>query len=174
MQNRSLELTAARVTLVVLGVLVAALAIFQLQTLVLMLVVATILAAALYSPQHALERRGVPRPVTVVAAYGAVLLAFVGLLVMIGGPLVSQVQQLVADAPEMLATFRDRVVDLVDGLAGEGRGENLIDTIGGALAGIDLAEFVGVPLAMAEVIANAFIVFFMSAFVLMELSLIHI
>jgi predicted PurR-regulated permease PerM len=159
---------ALRVTLVVIGVIVVVLTIARLETLVLLLLVALILAAAMHAPVLALERRGLPRVAAILSSYGVLVAAVAGLLLLIGGPLVEQLRALLENAPQILDDLRSSTVELVDGLAGVGRGEELMTTLAGALGSVDLGGLALVPLQAVEIAANLVIITFLSAFLLLE------
>lgn len=159
---------AFRATIVVLAVIAVALALWELQHLVLITLVALIVAAAMHAPVVVIERRGIPRPLAILIAYTAVLGAFAAAFIAVGGPLVAQVQQLFDDLPQVMAELRVVVVDFFDGLLGEGQGEEVLVWAEGALAELDLGQFLGIPLGLMAAAANAFIVLFLSAFFVYE------
>jgi putative heme transporter len=159
---------ALRVTLVVTGVVLALLVAYQLIELILMFVVALIVAAAMSQPAAALERRGLPRPLTILITYAG-LLAVVGALVLaIAGPLVSEVQALIENAPDILSDLRSQAVELIDGVANEGTGEDVVQAIEGAIAEIDLTGLIEIPLQAAGIVINVIIILFLSAFLVYE------
>jgi predicted PurR-regulated permease PerM len=159
---------ALRVSLVVAGVVLALLVAYQLLELILMFVVALIVAAAMNQPAAALERRGLPRPATILITYAGLLAAVGALILAIAGPLVSEVQALIENAPEILSDLRQQAVDLIDGLANEGTGEDVVQYIEGALAELDLTGLIGIPLQAAGIVINIIIIVFLSAFLVYE------
>lgn len=159
---------ALRVTLVVAGVVLALAVAYQLIELILIVIVALIVAAAMHQPAAALERRGLPRPLTILVTYAG-LLAVIGALVLaIAGPLVSEVQALIENAPDILSDLRQQAVELIDGLANEGTGEDVVQALEGAVAGFDLTGLVEIPLQAAGILINIVIILFLSAFLVYE------
>ena len=67
-----------------------------------------------------------------------------------------------------MVDLRGQAVQVIDGVAGQGQGEELVSGFEEALAQIDLAPLVQLPLQAASVAANAVIVFFLSAFLVWE------
>jgi predicted PurR-regulated permease PerM len=159
---------ALRVTLVVTGVVLALAVAYQLIELILMFVVALIVAAAMHQPAAALERRGLPRPLTILVTYAGLLAAVGALVLAIAGPLVSEVQALIENAPDILSDLRSQAVELIDGLANEGTGEDVVQAIEGAVAGLDLTGLIEIPLQAAGIVINVIIILFLSAFLVYE------
>ena len=164
----SVTAVALRVTLVVAAVVLALLLAYQLLGLILLLVVALIMAAAMYQPTQALERRGLPRAIALVLSYVG-LLAVVSLLaVFIVRPLVSEVEALVERGPELLNDLRDQAVELIDGLAGQDTGEDLVGALQSALGQLDVGGLLEVPLAVAGGLVDVVLILFLSAFLVLE------
>jgi predicted PurR-regulated permease PerM len=159
---------ALRVTLVVVGVVIVLAVAYQLIELILMFVVALIVAAAMHQPAAALERRGLPRPLTILVTYAGLLAAVGALVLAIAGPLVSEVQALIENAPDILSDLRSQAVELIDGLANEGTGEDVVQAIEGAVAGLDLTGLIEIPLQAAGIVINVIIILFLSAFLVYE------
>ncbi|CAN5859514.1 hypothetical protein BH24CHL6_BH24CHL6_05200 [soil metagenome] len=159
---------ALRVTLVVAAVVLALLAAWQMLELILILLVALIVAAAMHQPVAGLESRGLPRPLALVASYLGLLVVVGLLLVLIAGPLVMEVESLIENAPELATSLRDQAVELIDGLAGEGTGEDVVGATQGALAQVDLGGLVEIPLQAAAILINVVIILFLSAFLVYE------
>jgi len=167
---RGVSVTAVtfRVMVVVVGVILALGVLWQLQQLVLLTIVALIIAAAMHAPVAAMERRGMPRPLAILLAYTVLLGVFVVALVVVGGPLVTQLQQLFDDLPQIATDLRTQAVEFVDGLAGEGQGQELVAWAEGAATGIDMQPILGVPMTLAGAAINVFIVLILSAFFVYE------
>jgi predicted PurR-regulated permease PerM len=169
----SVSVVTLRVMLVVVGVLGALLLLYLLRELVLMLIVALIIAAAMHAPVQALERRGLPRVLAIVAAYGALLVVIAMAAVAIGGPLVAQAQELFDDLPAIVQDLRGQAVAFLDAIVGQGEGEGLIASLEQALAEMELAPLLQVPIQAVGVLANAIIIFFLSAFLVYERDRAH-
>lgn len=159
---------ALRVSLVVAGVVLALLLAYQLLGLILLTVVALIVAAAMYQPAYALENFGLPRPLSLLLSYLGLFGVIALLAVFIAGPLVSEVEELIDDAPELLDDLREQTVEFVDGLAGEGTGQDIVSTLQGALGQLDLGGFIEVPLAVAGGLVDVILILFLSAFLVLE------
>jgi predicted PurR-regulated permease PerM len=167
---RGVSVTAVtfRVMVVVVGVVLALGVLWQLQQLVLLTIVALIIAAAMHAPVAAMERRGVPRPLAILLAYAVLLGVFAAAAVVVAGPLVTQLQQLFDDLPEIASDLRAQFVEFVDGFAGEGQGEELVAWAEGAATGVDLQPILGVPMTLAGAAIDVFIVLILSAFFVYE------
>jgi predicted PurR-regulated permease PerM len=159
---------AVRVTLVVAGVVLALLIAWRLLELILIFIVALIVAAAMHEPVAALEKRKVPRPLSLVAVYAALLAVVTALVVAIAGPLVTQAQELIENAPEIIADLRQQLVDLIDGVAGEGVGEDIMQGVETAVEEFDLTGLIQIPLQAAGILINLIIILFLSAFLVYE------
>ncbi|MDQ3938635.1 MAG: AI-2E family transporter [Chloroflexota bacterium] len=157
-----------RVTLVVVGVLLLLLAAYMLQMLLLLTIVALILAAAMHDPALAIERRGVTRPVAIALAYSALVGAIIAVLLLIAGPLVSQLQNLVENGPQIIGEMRAQAVSFIDGIIGAGAGEELFARLGAAFENVDLGEALQLPLRLAEALVNVLLILFLSAFFVLE------
>jgi predicted PurR-regulated permease PerM len=157
-----------RVMVVVVGVVLALGVLWQLQQLVLLTIVALIIAAAMHAPVAAMERRGAPRPLAILIGYAVLLAVFAAAAVVVAGPLITQLQQLFDDLPDIASDLRAQAVDFIDGIAGEGQGEELFDWAEGAASGMDLEPILGVPMTLAGAAINVFIVLILSAFFVYE------
>ncbi|MDP8905829.1 MAG: AI-2E family transporter [Chloroflexota bacterium] len=164
----SVTAVALRVTLVVVGVVLALILAYEMSELLLIVIVAVIVAAAMHGPALAIERRGVPRPLAVVVAYLGLAAVIGALVAVIATPLVTQMQDLIENGPEIAGDFRRRAIDFVDGLAGAGTGEALAAQIEQGLADVDVAEALQLPLQAASALANLVIIVFLSAFLVLE------
>lgn len=157
-----------RVMIVVVGMLLGLLLLYQLRELVLISIVALIIGAAMHAPVNGLERRGLPRPIALLAAYGALVAVVAIAAMVIGGPLVAQAQALFEDLPTILDDLREQAIAFIDGLAGPGRGEELLAGLEAALSEVDLAPLIQLPLRAAGALVNVIIILFLSAFFLLE------
>ena len=164
----SVAVVTFRVLLVAVAVLLGLLLLYLLRELVLISIVALVIGAAMHAPVDILERRGLPRPLAILASYGALLGVFIGAAVIIGGPLVAQAQALFTDLPDLASDLRRQAISFVDGFAGEGRGEDLLTWLEGALSEVELAPLIQLPLQAAGALVNVVIILFLSAFFLFE------
>jgi predicted PurR-regulated permease PerM len=99
------------------------------------------------------------------------LLGLLGLaLFLIFPPLVRQAVDLADDLPRIAEELRAGAVDTIDGIAGQGRGEEVVSAItGGAGDAVpELGSLLSVPLTAASIVANLVIVIFLSALILLE------
>jgi predicted PurR-regulated permease PerM len=168
-EPRSVAGIAFRATLVVLGVLVTAWVLYQLRLLVIIVFLAVLLAAGIYGVVRFFER-WLPRVLAVLASY-LLLLGLLGLaLFLIFPPLVRQAVDLADDLPRIAEELRAGAVDAIDGIAGQGRGEEVVSAItGGAGDAVpELGSLLSVPLTAAGIVANLVIVIFLSALILLE------
>jgi len=159
---------ALRVTLVVAAVALALLLAYQLLALILLVVVSLIVAAAMYQPTQALERFGLPRPLALVLTYLGLLAAVTLLAAFIVRPLISEVEALVERGPELVSDLRDQAVELIDRLAGEGTGQDVVEGVQGALGQLDIGGLLEVPLAVAGGLVDIILILFLSAFLVLE------
>lgn len=167
-RESSVSAVALRVTLVIVGVLLMLVLLYQLRELVLVFVVALIVAAGMHDAAAAIERRGAPRTLSVVLAYLGLVAAIALLVVLIAGPLVSEIDRLVENAPQVLADARQQAVQLIDRLGGDGAGDRLMQGFQNALGAIELGGLLELPLQAAGVIVNIILILFLSAFLVRE------
>ncbi|MBW3613195.1 MAG: AI-2E family transporter [Chloroflexi bacterium] len=168
-EPRNVAGIAFRVTLVVLGVLVTAWVLYQLRLLVIIVFLAILLAAGIYGLVRLFER-WLPRIVAILVSYLLLLGAFGLALFLIFPPLVRQAVDFADDVPRLAANLRDRAIALIDGVAGDGQGEQFIDTLtsGAGDALPEIGTVLSVPLTVAGILANLVIVVFLSALMLLE------
>jgi predicted PurR-regulated permease PerM len=168
-EPRSVAGIAFRATLVVLGVLVTAWVLYQLRLLVILVFLAILLAAGIYGVVRFFER-WLPRILAVLVSYLLLLGGFGVVLFLIFPPLVRQAVDFADDVPRLAGDLRDGAIDLIDGIAGQGTGEELIDTLtGGAGDALpQIGSLLSVPLTVAGIFANLVIVLFLSALILIE------
>ncbi len=164
----SVTSVALRATIVVVGVLLALLMLYQLRELVLIVIVALIVGAAMHGPIAWLERKGLPRALAMLGSYGALVGVIVIAAVIIGGPLVAQVQALFEDLPGIAEELRGQTTDFIDGLLGPGEGEAILASAEEALADVEIAPLLEYPLQVLGAVVNVAIIFFLSAFFVFE------
>ena len=168
-EPRSVAGIAFRSSLVVLGVAFAAYLVYELRLLLILVFLAVLLAAGLYGAVRFFEGF-LPRIVAVLVSYLLLLGAFGLALFLIFPPLVRQAVQLADDFPTLVDQLRTGAIDLIDGIAGAGRGEEIIESLtSGAGGGIpEFGSLLSVPLTLAGIVANLVIVLFLSALMLIE------
>lgn len=158
-----------RASLVVVGVVLGAYLLYQLRLLLILVFLAILLAAGLYGVVRLFERF-LPRIVAVLISY-ALLIGVIGLvLFLIFPPLIRQAVDFVDDLPRIVDDLRAGAISLIDGIAGSGTGEEIIDTLtSGAQGSVpELGSLLSVPLTLASILTNALIVVFLSALMLIE------
>ena len=131
-EPRSVAGITFRASLVVVGVVLAAYLLYQLRLLLILTFLAILLAAGLYGAVRFFERF-LPRILAVLVSYILLIGTFALVLFLIFPPLVRQVVALVDDAPAIANDLRDRAVQLIDGIAGAGRGEEIVDSLTAAV-----------------------------------------
>lgn len=170
-EPRSVAGIAFRASLVVLGVAFAAYLVYELRLLLILIFLAVLLAAGMYGLVRTFERF-LPRILAVLVSYVLLIGAFALTVFLIFPPLIRQAVDLVDDLPRIAEDLRAGAIDLIDGIAGAGTGEELIDTLtSGAGAGDGIPEFgslLSVPLTAASILANLVIVIFLSALMSLE------
>ena len=105
--NSTLILTG---TLFFLGVLL-----WQLQSLIIVLMISVVLASALAPTVDAAERLGLPRFLAVIMVYLVLIAGLSGAVVLIGPTVVEQIQRLIRKLPSYLETLRVIAQDLALG-----------------------------------------------------------
>ena len=158
-----------RASLVVVGVVLAAYLLYQLRLLLILTFLAILLAAGLYGAVRFFERF-LPRILAVLVSYILLIGTFALVLFLIFPPLVRQVVALVDDAPAIANDLRDGAISLIDGVAGAGRGEEIVDSLTAGAQGAlpELGSLLSVPLTLVSILTNALIVIFLSALMLIE------
>ena len=168
-EPRSVAGITFRASLVVVGVMLAAYLLYQLRLLLILIFLAILLAAGLYGVVRFLERF-LPRVLAVLVSY-LLLIGSLGLvLFLIFPPLVRQAVQFAEDAPMIAQRLRDGAVSFIDGIAGAGRGEEIIASLtSGAQGSVpELGSLLSVPLTLAGILTNVLVVIFLSALMLLE------
>jgi predicted PurR-regulated permease PerM len=169
-QPRSVAGITLRASLVVVGVALGVYLAWELRQLIILAFLGVLFAAALTGPSMAVERIGLPRVLAVLVTYLALLAIFALILFLIFPPLVAQAVELTDDLPSLIEQLRTSVADIVDGFAGEGAGERLIDGLfrGAADAAPDWSTLLRFPLTVAGILLNIVLIVFLSALMLLE------
>lgn len=168
-EPRSVAGITFRASLVVAGVVLASYLLYELRLLLILIFLAVLLAAGLYGLVRLFERF-LPRVVSVLLSYVLLIGAFSLVMSLIFPPLIRQVVAFADDLPSLAADLRAGVISFIDGIAGAGRGEEIVDSITDG-AGGSLPEFgslLSVPLTLAGILTNALVVIFLSALMLIE------
>ncbi|MBA2634919.1 MAG: AI-2E family transporter [Chloroflexi bacterium] len=168
-EPRSVAGITFRASLVVVGVVLAAYLLYQLRLLLILVFLAILLAAGLYGVVRFFERF-LPRVLAVLISYVLLIGLFALVLFLIFPPLVRQVVELVDDAPRIAEDLRDGAISLIDGIAGAGRGEEIVNSLTSGAQGSlpELGSLLSVPLTLAGILTNALVVIFLSALMLIE------
>ncbi|MGH2429001.1 MAG: AI-2E family transporter [Candidatus Limnocylindria bacterium] len=159
-----------RASLVVVAVALALVLAYQLRLLMILVFLAILFAAGLYGPSVWFERRGLPRVVAVLLTYMVLIGVFALAIYLIFPPLVAQAATLAEDLPSLVEMLRQRTSDFIDQFGGQGAGDRVIDSVtaGAQEAMPDLSAVVQLPLTIAGILVNVFVIFILSAFVLLE------
>lgn len=168
-EPRSIAGITFRASLVVVGVVLAAFLLYQLRLLLILIFLAILLAAGLYGTVRFFERF-LPRILAVLVSYVLLIGAFVLVLFLIFPPLVRGVVDFADDLPNIADSLRTGVISLIDGIAGAGQGEEIVDTLTEGAQGAlpELGSLVSVPLTVASILTNTLVVVFLSALMLIE------
>ncbi|MBA2263383.1 MAG: AI-2E family transporter [Chloroflexi bacterium] len=168
-EPRSIAGITLRASLVVVAVVLASYLLYQLRLLLILVFLAILLAAGLHGVVRTFERF-MPRILAVLLAYALLIGAFGLVLFLIFPPLVRGAVQFADDAPRIAADLRAGVISLIDGIAGAGSGEDLIDSLtGGAQDALpEIGSLLSVPLTLVGILTNALVVIFLSALMLIE------
>lgn len=168
-EPRSIAGITFRASLVVAGVVLAAYLLYQLRLLLILVFLAILLAAGLYGVVRFFERL-LPRVIAVLLSYLLLLGALALVILLIFPPLVRQAVELVDDLPALADTLRVGAISLIDGVAGSGRGEEIVDSLTAGAQGSlpEIGSLVSVPLTVVGIFTNALIVLFLSALMLIE------
>jgi putative heme transporter len=168
-EPRSVAGITLRASLVVVAVALAAFLLYQLRLLLILIFLAILLAAGLYGAVRFFERF-LPRVLAVLITYVLLIGLFGLVLFLIFPPLVRQVVELFEDAPSIANDLRAGAVSLIDGIAGAGRGEEIVDSLTSGAQGAlpELGSLLSVPLTLAGILTNMLVVIFLSALMLIE------
>lgn len=165
----SVEGITFRAAMVVVGVGLLVVLAYQLRLLLILLFLAVLLAAGLHGVVSTLER-WMPRVLAILVAYLGLLGAVSLIMFLIFPPLVREAVSFAERAPQIAGELRAGAVQFIDGVAGQGSGEEIVGTLtagaGGALP--ELESLISVPLTFAGIIANTVVVLFLSALLLIE------
>lgn len=168
-EPRSVAGITFRASLVVVGVVLASYLLYQLRLLLILVFLAVLLAAGLYGAVRFFER-ALPRILAVLLTYLLLVAGFALVLFFIFPPLVRQAVEFTDDLPRIASDLESGAISFIDGIAGSGSGEEIVNSLtsgaGGALPGIE--TLVRVPLTLATILANLVIVLFLSALMLLE------
>jgi len=158
-----------RASLVVAAVAFAAYLLYQLRLLLILVFLAILLAAGLHGGMRFFERF-TPRIVAVLITYVLLIGAFALVLFLIFPPLVREAVQFAEDAPRIAGELRTGAISLIDGIAGAGSGEELVDSLTSGAQGAlpEVGSLLSVPLTLVGILTNAIIVVFLSALMLIE------
>lgn len=158
-----------RASLVVVGVVLTAFLAYQLRLLLILVFLAILFAAGLYGPSRWFERFA-PRVLAVLLTYLVLIGIFALAIFLIFPPLVAQAANLADDIPNLVEMLRQRTIELIDQFGGSGAGERVIDSVtsGAQDALPDLSALVQLPLIIAGILVNVFVIFILSAFMLLE------
>lgn len=168
-EPRSVAGITFRASLVVVGVLLAAYLLYELRLLLILIFLAILLASGLYGIVRLFERF-LPRILAVLASYALLIGIFVLVLFLIFPPLVRGVVEFADDLPNIADSLRAGTILLIDGIAGAGTGEDIVDTLteGAQDAAPELGSLLSVPLTLASILTNTLVVVFLSALMLIE------
>jgi len=168
-EPRSVAGITFRASLVVVGVILAAYLLYQLRLLLILIFLAILLAGGLYGVVRFFERF-LPRILAVLASYALLIGVFVLVLFLIFPPLVRGVVEFADDLPNIAESLRAGTISLIDGIAGAGTGEDIVDTLteGAQDAAPELGSLLSVPLTLASILTNTLVVVFLSALMLIE------
>jgi len=168
-EPRSVAGVTFRASLVVVGVALLAYLLYQLRLLLILVFLAVLLAAGIYGVIRFFERR-MPRILAVLISYGLLLGVLALTLFLIFPPLVREAVEFADDLPALLDQLRTGAIELIDSVAGEGSGAEIIDslTAGADDALPEVGSILSVPLTVLGIFANLFIVVFLSALMLIE------
>jgi predicted PurR-regulated permease PerM len=140
----------------------------------LIIFLATLIAAALHGPVLWLERKRLPRIAAIVVVYLAVVLVIGAAFAVIIPPMVEQAQELIEELPEIIEEVVDTLTATIEGIAGPGSAERLFELIterreqSDGENGNNGDPVVEAPFAIINTVVNTVIVFFLSALLLLE------
>ncbi|MGH2446236.1 MAG: AI-2E family transporter [Candidatus Limnocylindria bacterium] len=168
-EPRSVAGITFRASLVVVGVVTAAYLLYQLRLLLILVFLAILLAAGLYGAVRFVEGF-LPRVLAVLVSYVLLIAGFAIVLFLIFPPLVRQAIDFADDLPRLADDLRAGTISLIDGIAGAGRGEEIVSTLTEGASGAlpELGSLISVPLTIAGILTNTLVVIFLSALMLIE------
>jgi predicted PurR-regulated permease PerM len=144
--------------LAVLGVVALALLLWNLLHVVLLVITAIILAEGVRGLVNLLNRRGVPFPLSMAAAYGAIVVAFLGLVTLLAGPTVRELASLTGYESAITANV-DRVLNTFQ--VSSQQLSSLATTLLGAAGGV-VGSVVSIGSGLVSVVGDLLTVFLLS------------
>lgn len=168
-EPRSVAGITFRASLVVVGVVLAAYLLYELRLLLILVFLAILVAAGLYGVARFFER-ALPRILAVLLTYVLLIGVLALVLFLIFPPLIRQAVDFADDLPRIADDLRAGVIGLIDGIAGAGTGEDIVDSLtsGAQDALPELGSLLSVPLTLASILTNTVVVVFLSALMLIE------
>jgi putative heme transporter len=168
-EPRSVAGITFRASLVVVAVVFAAYLLYQLRLLLILVFLAVLLAAGLHGVVRFLERM-LPRVIAVLITYVLLIAAFSLVVFLIFPPLVREAVQFADDAPQIAEDLRRGAISLIDGIAGAGSGEEVVDSLTSGARGAlpEVGSLLSVPLTVVGILTNTLVVIFLSALMLLE------
>jgi predicted PurR-regulated permease PerM len=168
-EPRSVAGITFRASVVVVAVALAAYLLYQLRLVLILVFLAILLAAGLHGAARFFERL-LPRILAVLVTYILLIGIFAFVIFLIFPPLVREAVQFVDDAPQLADDLRAGAISLIDGIAGAGSGEELVDTLTAGAQGSlpQIGSLLSVPLTLVGILTNALVVIFLSALMLIE------
>lgn len=158
---------ALRATLVVLGVLAVLWLAAQIASVLLLVFLASILAAGALGPANWLRRNGVPEVLAVVGTYLAVAAVLVVAVLVIVPPVVTQIAELAKSAPDTVTSVADRLRPVLSPFGITVNSSSLSSLAADQLG--SLSGVVGsIPFTVATTVADLLAVVFLSVFILLE------
>jgi predicted PurR-regulated permease PerM len=157
---------AFRAAVVVVLVALAAWWIYLVRDVLVLGLLALVIAAAIHAPVEALERRGVRRVFAVVLVYVGLIVLIGLLLALLVPPLLAQARDFAADLPGLLGQLSGMINSLLAQF-GLSTGGSLVDTILGSLGSLGglLARIPGVIVGFLSALL---LVTFLSALMILE------
>jgi predicted PurR-regulated permease PerM len=168
-EPRSVAGITFRASLVVVGVVLASYLVYELRLLLILVFLAILVSAGLYGIVRFFERL-LPRVLAVLLTYVLLIGVLAVVLFLIFPPLIRQAVDFADDLPRLADELRLGVIGFIDGIAGAGAGEEIVDSLtDGAQDGLpELGSLISVPLTVAGILANTVVVVFLSALMLIE------
>jgi predicted PurR-regulated permease PerM len=150
-------------------VVLASYLVYELRLLLILVFLAILVSAGLYGIVRFFERL-LPRVLAVLLTYVLLIGVLAVVLFLIFPPLIRQAVDFADDLPRIADELRLGVIGFIDGIAGAGAGEEIVDSLtDGAQDGLpELGSLISVPLTVAGILANTVVVVFLSALMLIE------
>lgn len=158
---------ALRATLVVLGVVALVWLATQIASVLLLVFLASILAAGALGPASWLREHGVPEPLAVVGTYLAVAAILVVAVLLIVPPVVTQIGDLVKAAPDTVSGVVDRLRPVLAPFGIKVSSSNLSSLATSQLQSLSGALSI-LPFMVFSTVADLLAVVFLSVFLLLE------